>query len=121
MISWWQIHQDIKTLGKVLSRLQQYGVRLKKEKCKFMMFSIEYLGFHILGEENCPTKEKCWAILNALTSQDVTGLVNYYSKFLPYLADTLVPLYKLLGKQQPMAQGKGTGSCISRGQISADL
>ena len=25
------------------------------------------------------------------------GLVNYYSKFLPSLADTLAPLYKLLG------------------------
>ena len=78
-----------------------------KDKCKFMMSSVEYLGFHISGERIRPTQEKRQAIMSAPALCDVRenksfiGLVNYYSKFLPCLADTLAPSYKLLAKNQP--------------------
>lgn len=104
--------EHLETLERVMSRLGQYGVRLKEAKCKFMLPSVEYLGFHIAGDGIRPTEEKRRAITNAPPPEDVTqlkaflGLVNYYSKFLPNLAGILAPLYKLLGKQQRWYWGK---------------
>ncbi len=39
--------QHLETLDKVLSRLEEAGARLKKEKCHFMLPSVEYLGHRI--------------------------------------------------------------------------
>ena len=50
-------------------------------------------------------RKKLQAIVDAPAPKDVSqlksflGLVNYYSKFLPHLANTLVPLYALLHQQ----------------------
>ncbi|KAL5473688.1 hypothetical protein EMCRGX_G028207 [Ephydatia muelleri] len=105
------------------------AAKLKKEKCKFMMSSVEYLGFHISGEGIRLTQEKRQAILNAPAPCDVTqlksfiGLVNYYSKFLPCLADTLAPLYKLLAKHQPLHWGKEQADVFqkAKSQLSSDV
>ena len=121
--------EHMKTLAKVLSRLQQVGAKLKKEKCQFMMPSVEYLGFHISGEGIRPTQEKRQAIVNAPAPGDATqlksfiGLVNYYSKFLPSLADTLAPLYKLLGKHQRWHWGKEQADAFqkAKSQLSSDV
>ena len=64
--------EHMKTLAKVLSRLQQVGAKLKKEKCKFMMSSVEYLGFHISGEGIRPTQEKRQAILPLVMSHSLS-------------------------------------------------
>ena len=50
--------EHLRTLEEVLARLEQYGVRLNKAKCKFMLPSVEYLGFHISGDGARPTQEK---------------------------------------------------------------
>ena len=98
--------EHLSTLEEVLARLEQYGVRLNKAKCKFMLPSVEYLGYHISGDGVRPTQEKLQAIVDAPAPKDVSqlksflGLVNYYSKFLPHLASTLAPLYALLTKHQ---------------------
>ena len=39
----------LKNLEEVLRRLQEEGMRLQKDKCKFFQESIEYLGHHIQG------------------------------------------------------------------------
>ncbi|KAL5509175.1 hypothetical protein EMCRGX_G004492 [Ephydatia muelleri] len=58
-----------------------------------------------------PTQEKLQAIVDAPAPKDVSqlksflGLVNYYSKFLPHLANTLAPLYALLKKTSAMVLG----------------
>jgi len=87
--------EHLLTLEKVLSRLEQSGMRLKESKCKFMLPSVEYLGHHISAQGIQPTEEKRRAIVNAPSPQDTTqlksflGLVTYYGKFLPHLADVL--------------------------------
>lgn len=89
--------EHLETLGKVMAQLQEYGVRLKRAKCRFQMDAVEYLGFHISGEGIRPTAEKRLAIVNAPAPRDVTqlksfiGLVNYYAKFLPCVAHILAP------------------------------
>ena len=74
----------LETLDKVLQRLGEAGLKLKRNKCSFMLSSVECLGHSISAEGLHPTKEKIRAILDAPAPQNVTqlrsflGLVNYY-------------------------------------------
>ena len=77
-------------------------MRLKLEKCTFLLSSVEYLG-HTISREGLKTSDsKVKAISNAPAPSNVSelrsfiGLINYYGNFLPDLATTLTPLYDLL-------------------------
>ncbi|KAF2902216.1 hypothetical protein ILUMI_03971, partial [Ignelater luminosus] len=69
-------HLDILRL--VLDKLAKAGLKVNVEKCKFLQDEIKYLGF-------------------VLTKH---GMANYYSRFIPKIADLLEPMYKLLRKGQ---------------------
>ena len=94
--------EQLHTLNKVLSKLSDSGLQLKKAKCIFMAPSVEYLGHRI--DRTLPTQRL--GINEAQSPKNITeinsflGLLNYYSKFLPNLASKLSPLYHLLRKQQ---------------------
>lgn len=94
----------LENLHLVLNRLEKAGLRLKKEKCEFMVPNITYLGHKIDSEGLHPTPAKVEAILKAAVPKDVTelkaflGLLNYYGKFIPNLSSTLHPLYQLLNQ-----------------------
>ena len=94
--------EHIKNPEEVLIRLKKAGLRLKKQKCSFMLPSVDYLGHSVTPEGLQPTKEKIRAITDAPVPTNLAqlrsflGLVNYYSKFLPQLATILAPLYSLL-------------------------
>lgn len=98
--------EHLSTLDQVLSRLETAGLRLKRNKCAFMLPSVEYLGHKISAEGLQPTEEKVRAIREVPPPSNVTqlrsflGLVNYYDKFLPNLATKLAPLYGLLQKSK---------------------
>eukprot|EP00731_Ephydatia_muelleri_P007445 Em0003g1693a len=64
--------EHLRTLEEVLARLELYGVQLNKAKCKFMLPSVEYLGFHISGDGVRPTQEKLHAIVDAPTPKDIS-------------------------------------------------
>ena len=88
----------LKTLKRVLDRLEKAGLRLERDKCVLMAPSVVYLGDTIDQDSLHPTKEKFRAILDAVTKlKAYLGLLTYYGKFLPNLATTLAPLYHLLG------------------------
>eukprot|EP00731_Ephydatia_muelleri_P018868 Em0011g908a len=93
-------------LEKVLSCLEESGLKLKLSKCSFLLSSVEYLGHRISAAGIQPTDDKKKAILQAPAPKNVTqlkswlGLLNYYSKFLPNLSATLAPLYDLLKSQR---------------------
>ena len=96
--------EHLSNLARVLQRLELAGMRLKRDKCKFMLPSVSYLG-HVISSEGLHTEEaKVRAIVEAPEPQNVgelrsfLGMVNYYGKFLPDLATTLTPLYQLLRK-----------------------
>ena len=97
----------LQTLEKVLERLAKAGLRAKKRKCKFMVPSVDYLGYVIDAQGLRPHPDKVVAIQQAPTPLNVTqlksylGLLSYYGKFLPNLSTLLAPLYKLLGKDVP--------------------
>ena len=89
-------------LEEVLKRIENAGLRLKKEKCAFLAPSVVYLGYKVDAQGIHPVAEKVKAIQEAPRPKNVTelksylGLLMYYSRFLPNLSDTLAPLYKLL-------------------------
>ena len=97
--------EHLRNLEEVLSRLEEAGLRLKKEKCSF-------LGHKICRDGLQPTETKVHAVAEAPEPQRVDelrsflGLVNYYGKFLHNLASTAASLYQLLQKDAPWVWGK---------------
>lgn len=89
-------------LLRVLQRLQDAGLRLKKGKCLFMQSSVTYLGHRIDSEGIHPTSEKLEAIARAPAPGNVSelrsylGMLNYYHRFLQNLSHVLAPLHELL-------------------------
>ena len=94
----------LQTLETVLERLAKAGLQAKKNKCKFMVPSVDYLGYVIDAQGLYPHRDKVLAIQQVPTPSNVTqlksylGLLSYYGKFLPNLSTLLAPLYKLLRK-----------------------
>ena len=94
--------EHLENLEKVLQRLQEHGLRVKRAKCSFMKTSVRYLGHCIDADGIHATDEKIEAIVNAPTPRNVTelrsflGLLNYYGRFVPNLSFLLHPLNKLL-------------------------
>ena len=101
----------LSNLTAVLSRLQDAGLRLKKEKCSFCVPEVEYLGHIITAEGLKPSPRKVKAVVDAPQPTKLSelkaflGLLSYYTKFLPNLATSLAPLYKLLQKNQKWQWG----------------
>ena len=88
-------------LEKIFRRLQEFGLKMKCEKCTFFKKHIQYLG-HLVSEKGFePLPEKLEAIkkMPAPTmSKEVKqflGLIGYYRKFAPRFSDISRPLTRL--------------------------
>ena len=57
--------EHIKNLEEVLICLEKAGLQLKKQKCSFILYSVNYLGHSITPEGLQPTKEKIRTITDA--------------------------------------------------------
>ena len=77
-------------------------MRLKYDKCGFLLPPVEYLGHKISAQGLQPTNDKIQAIKNAPVPTDVSqvksfmGLVNFYCKFSPNMSKTMASLYRKL-------------------------
>ena len=99
------VNEDhFRNLNCVMDCLESAGLTLKQSKCVFMTESVEYLG-HVIDRDGLhPSQEKLRTIQEAPEPRNITelksflGLLNYYAKFLPNLANVLFPLYRLLQK-----------------------
>ena len=94
-------------LDEVLTRLEQHGVQLKREKCAFNLREVEYLGWLVSADSLRAVPDKLDAVrqlpqpTTVSELRSVLGAINYYQKLLPGLASKLAPLYKLLKKGAP--------------------
>ena len=68
-------HQN--NLRQVLKKLQDSGLRLKKNKCMFFEKSVTYLGHLIDGQGIHPSSTKVQGILEAPTPKNVSELRSY--------------------------------------------
>lgn len=90
-----QHKEDIRA---VCRRLQDAGLILRLEKCLFGVQSLEFLGHSVSKHGTTPLSSKVEAIrdfpkpstLKGL--QEFLGMINFYHRFLPRVADILQPL-----------------------------
>ena len=66
--------EHLHNLQEVLSRLEQAGMHLKKDKCAFLLPQLEYLSHQISQKGLHPTKEKVCAIVEASAPCNITQL-----------------------------------------------
>lgn len=89
-------------LAQVLSRLDEAGLRLQKDKCEFFKENVTYLGYVIDRNGLRTSRDKVKAILNAPEPTNITevkrflGVVNYYRNFIPNASSIMSPLHELL-------------------------
>ena len=108
--------EHLRTLEEVLDRLEKAGARLKREKCRFMLPMVEYLGHRISADGLQPTDTKIKALKQAPIPRNVTqlkaflGLLNYYGKFVPICSPPFTGYY---GRLLP-----GFGALISRRRLT---
>ena len=103
--------EHLANLTEVLCCMSDAGMRLKKDKCQFMLTHVNYLGHSVSREGIQPTNEKVRAIRDAPEPKNLQqlrafiGLLNFYAKFLPNLSTVLAPLYSLLQKDRHWSWG----------------
>ena len=118
--------EHLQHLAELLTRLEKAEIRLKKDKCAFMLPSVEYLGHTILAEGLHPRTEKIRAITAAPTPTDVSqlksflGLINYYGKFLLNLSHVLAPCTNCCRKSE-VDMGNGSSEGRATGQSSTHI
>ena len=69
--------EHLQTVDEVLLRPETAGLRLKRDKCTFILPSVEYLGYTISAEGLQPTTEKVRAIVEAPAPQNVSQLHSF--------------------------------------------
>ena len=76
--------EHLRNINEVMTRLEDEGLTLKKEKCQFMLDKVKYLGHTISADGLKPSESKTRAIVDAPLPQNVSqlrsflGMVNYY-------------------------------------------
>lgn len=87
--------RHLRNLDVVLQKLEESGLRLRRQKSCFIQDSIKYLG-HVIDKQGIhPNPKKVDAILHVKTPKDqkelvaFLGLLIYYGKFISNTADIL--------------------------------
>ncbi|XP_037505852.1 uncharacterized protein K02A2.6-like [Rhipicephalus sanguineus] len=107
IVSGKDVKEHAQRLEEVLTRLSDKGLRLKREKCRFGISSVKFLGHKIDAQGVHTTEEKVKAILEAPKPTDKTslqaflGLLAFYDRFLENRATVAAELYGLLEKNTP--------------------
>ncbi|BHF61010.1 hypothetical protein SprV_0100398000 [Sparganum proliferum] len=113
----------------VLERVQEYGFRLRADKCQFFLDPIKYLGFVFDVNSRHPDPENIRAIQRMPAPKNVSqlrsflGLISYYSSFLPSLHDVRAPLNRLLQKDAPWCWSPDCEKAFAqlKSMLSSDL
>ena len=94
--------EHLQHLVAVINRLEKHRFRLNKDKCHFVIPSVEYLGHRIDQEGIRVVPSKMEVITNASPPtniqefQSFLDLLNYYRKFIRNLSSILHPLKRQL-------------------------
>jgi len=122
--------EHLATLEKVLDRMEQAGLRLKRSKCAFMASSVVYLGHRVDAEGLHRNPDKVEAVVQAPRPRSVSelkaylGPLSYYGRFLPNLSTVLAPLYALLKRNTPWSwdeRSEGAFQASKRLLVSSEV
>ena len=96
--------EHIENLTALFRRLDEFGFRVKREKCEFFKNSVEYLGHIIDKHGKRPSDTSIDAIkrlpkpTNLRELQAFLGKINYYGRYIARMSDKAAPLYAMLKK-----------------------
>ena len=99
-----QMMSDLRLL---FTRLREYNLQIRADKCYFGYFEMDYLGFHVTSEGISPVADMVKDLLNVPEPKNkkelerFLGMVNYYRQFIPNMSDIAEPLNRLRRKGQP--------------------
>ena len=97
--------QHIQDLRMVLQRLSEHGLLLRPDKCQFGLSSVDFLGHRVDQSGIRPRPDKVRAIQQFPAPSTVKqlrkflGMMNFYHRFIPALATTLLPLHDMMKKK----------------------
>jgi cleavage and polyadenylation specificity factor subunit 1 len=100
------VEKHMQHLKAVFERLEEYGVQINPAKCVFGQKSLEFLSHEITEKGIAPTQEKIKAIndftipTSVKQTQRFLGMINFYHRFIPQLAEILAPIYSHLSEFQ---------------------
>ncbi|XP_064483051.1 uncharacterized protein K02A2.6-like [Ornithodoros turicata] len=98
-------------LEAVMTRIQEAGMSLNKDKCICSVSQVTFLGHIVDGSGIRPDEEKVNAILKMTSPTDKTGLrrllgmATYLTRFVPKVAELLQPLSCMLSSKQEFVWG----------------
>ena len=98
--------QHARDLQRVFQRLQEHGLLLRPDKCRFGLTEVNFLGHHLDTQGIRPLPEKVSAVANfprpstPKELQTFLGMMNFYHRFIPHAASFLYPLHDL-AKRKP--------------------
>ncbi|XP_037293178.1 uncharacterized protein K02A2.6 isoform X1 [Manduca sexta] len=96
--------EHLQALELVLQKLSDNGLKLKRQKCVFLVNEVTYLGYVISKDGVKADMSKIKAIRQIPTPKNISelrsflGTVNFFSKFIRNFNSLLVPLNNLLRK-----------------------
>ena len=98
------VEDHINHLNKIFEILRNYGLKIKRQKCKFFQTSITFLGHVVENGTIKPSDEKIEAVTQHKKPEDVEqtlafiGITSYYRKFVKDFARIAYPLHELCKK-----------------------
>ena len=96
--------EHLKHLTELFDRLSDYGITINREKCLFGVPELEFLAHRISADGISPATKSVQTIIDFPTPtsvkqlQSYLGMVNYYHRFAPNIANLLSPLYEQLAQ-----------------------
>uniref|UniRef100_A0A914E5V9 RNA-directed DNA polymerase n=1 Tax=Acrobeloides nanus TaxID=290746 RepID=A0A914E5V9_9BILA len=112
--------EHLEALSKVLERIRDYGLKIGKDKCKFMQDSVEYLGFIVDANGIRTSPEKIRAIVDMPPPKNIhqirsfCGMVNHYQRFVPNLSTLRKPLDYLTKKEVKFNWGREQANAFEK-------
>ena len=74
--------KNLKNVEQVLTQLQQYGIKARKEKCVFLAKTVEYLWHRVDSNGLHTLTSKVAAITKAPKPRNVQGLRSFWASFI---------------------------------------
>ena len=102
-------HQHIRDLTELFGRLEDHGLVIKRTKCVIGVSSIDFLGHHVNAKGIVPLPEKVRVIRDfprpstVRGLQEFLGMINFYHRFVPHVAEILVPMHAALAGRKRLA------------------
>ena len=103
------VEQHRRDLVSLFDRLEEHGLVINQSKCVFGVQSIEFLGHKVSRDGITPLEKKVSAVRNFPRPSSVNelqrflGMLNFYHRFVPHVAEILVPLHEALSGRKRYA------------------